>query len=170
MKSERHCTGRARDAMGATVASLLLLVACGTRPPAQAGPAQGSDPESRAAAREHTVKPLPERVPVQEKETPVTGEVPPEILQAIRENLGKRLGIEDPQVPRLVRAQNVTWSDGSLGCPRPGQMYTQALVPGYWVVLEHEDREYDYRASERGYFILCDSPALANEPLPSESR
>jgi len=107
---------------------------------------------------------------MEEEETPVTGEVPPKILQAIREDLGKRLGIEDPQVPQLVRAQSVTWSDGSLGCPRPGQMYTQALVPGYWVVLEHEDREYDYRASERGYFILCDSPGRVTDPLPSETR
>lgn len=107
---------------------------------------------------------------MQEAETPVTGEVPPKILQAIREDLRKRLGIEDPQAPQLVRGQSVTWSDGSLGCPKPGQSYTQALVSGYWVVFEFEGREYDYRASERGYFILCDSPAFASDPLPSKSR
>jgi len=107
---------------------------------------------------------------MQEAESPVTGEVPPKILQAIREDLGKRLRIDDPQAPRLVRAQSVTWGDGSLGCPQPGQYYTQALVPGYWVVLEYEGRAYDYRASERGYFSLCESPARATDPLPSESR
>lgn len=107
---------------------------------------------------------------MQEAETPVTGEVPPKILQAIREDLRKRLGIEDPQAPQLVRGQSVTWSDGSLGCPKPGQSYTQALVSGYWVVFEFEGREYDYRASERGYFILCDSPTRVTDPLPSESR
>ena len=55
----------------------------------------------------------------------------------------------------------MTWSDGSLGCPRPGQVYTQALVPGYQVVLEVEGRQYDYRATERGYYVLCELPTLS---------
>jgi hypothetical protein len=28
------------------------------------------------------------------------------------------------------------WNDGSLGCPEPGMMYTQALVNGYWLIIE----------------------------------
>jgi hypothetical protein len=35
-------------------------------------------------------------------------------------------------------------------------MYTQALVDGYWVVLAVGEQEYDYRASDTGYFFLCE--------------
>ncbi len=55
----------------------------------------------------------------------------------------------------LVRAQAVTWSDGSLGCPEPGMSYTQALVEGYWIVLDAGDQTLDYRASASGAFKLC---------------
>ena len=55
----------------------------------------------------------------------------------------------------VVKAERVTWNDGSLGCPRPGMAYTQALVPGYWVVLEADGLTYDYRATARGSFRLC---------------
>ena len=37
---------------------------------------------------------------------------------------------------RLIRDEAVTWSDGSLGCPQPGEYYTQVLVPGYWIVFD----------------------------------
>ena len=36
---------------------------------------------------------------------------------------------------KVLSAEAVTWSDGSLGCPEPGMMYTQALVPGYRVQI-----------------------------------
>ena len=36
----------------------------------------------------------------------------------------------------IVRAEPVVWNDGSLGCPEPGMMYTQALLNGYWVIID----------------------------------
>ena len=50
----------------------------------------------------------------------------------------------------IARAQSVTWSDGSLGCPEPGMMYTQALVNGYWVVIQAADQNYDFRVGSGG--------------------
>src|SRR6476646_6021309 len=55
----------------------------------------------------------------------------------------------------IVRAQSVIWSDGSLGCPEPGMMYTQILVNGYWVVIEAAGQKYDFRAGSAGNFRLC---------------
>jgi len=85
----------------------------------------------------------------------VTGEVPEELLAAIlkeaearREAKGKELAV--------VRAEAVIWNDGSLGCPQPGVMYTQAPVDGYWVVLQVDGKELDYRAAQGGYFFLCE--------------
>ncbi len=38
-------------------------------------------------------------------------------------------------------------------------MYTQALVPGYWVELVAGTKALDYRLDDRGNFRLCESEA-----------
>jgi hemin uptake protein HemP len=73
----------------------------------------------------------------------------------VRADLGKRTGAK-PDAMTVVRAEAVVFGDGSLGCGRPGQIYTQATVPGYRVVLAVEGKEYDYRVTRRGSFVLCD--------------
>jgi hypothetical protein len=90
---------------------------------------------------------------------PVSGEAPASLLEDIRADLAQRSGADREEMV-VIRDQAVTWSDGSLGCPQPGVFYTQALVPGYWVVLQVGEVEYDYRASERGYFVLCEGGGL----------
>ena len=90
---------------------------------------------------------------------PVTGEVPASLLEDIRADLAQRSGVTQEAI-LVIRDQAVTWSDGSLGCPQPGVFYTQALVPGYWVVLQVQEKQYDYRASTRGYFFLCEGGGL----------
>ncbi len=95
----------------------------------------------------------------------ITAEVPQALLDAILADAEVRSGVPGEQLT-LLRAEAVTWRDGSLGCPQPGMMYTQALVPGYWVVLEANGQELDYSASTGGYFFLCEDPLLRQEPLP----
>jgi hypothetical protein len=85
----------------------------------------------------------------------VTGEVPPPILDAARADLHDRIGAAADDAAVVV-GQEVVWSDGSLGCPVRGEVYTQALVPGFWIVLETGGRRYDYRASEAGVVRLCE--------------
>jgi hypothetical protein len=88
---------------------------------------------------------------------PVNGEVPERVLAAILEDAARRTGA-DPATATILRAEAVTWSDGSLGCPEPGMFYTQALVDGYWVVLELGGTTLDYRVGARGAFRLCEEP------------
>jgi hypothetical protein len=90
---------------------------------------------------------------------PVTGEAPASLLEDIRADLAQRSGADREEMV-VIRDQAITWNDGSLGCPQPGVFYTQALVPGYWVVLQVGEVEYDYRATERGYFVLCEGGGL----------
>ena len=65
----------------------------------------------------------------------VKGEVPQAILEGILKQVSalERVG---PDQVAIERAESVVWNDGSLGCPEPGMAYTQALVKGYWVVVE----------------------------------
>jgi hypothetical protein len=95
---------------------------------------------------------------VSTSEAPITGEAPAELLEKITADLTGRLGAGSQEI-RVVQAEAVVWNDGSLGCPKPGQAYTQAQVEGYHIILEIAGREYDYRASQQGFFFLC-RPAI----------
>jgi hypothetical protein len=99
----------------------------------------------------------------------VDGEVPKELLDEILADLATRLQV-DPAAITVLRAQEVVWNDGSLGCPKPGAFYTQALVTGYHVILQVEAQDYDYRASERGYFFLCEGRGELPIPAPGEAE
>ena len=69
----------------------------------------------------------------------------------------------------IVRAESVVWNDGSLGCPEPGMMYTQALVNGYWVVIDASGQNYDFRVDNRGNFRLC-PPGQGHPPSQSTAN
>ena len=76
----------------------------------------------------------------------------------------KRTGFTQAEV-KILKAEAVTWSDGSLGCPQPGMMYTQALVPGYRVKIDARGQVLDYHAGKSGQPVLC--PAERSlEPVP----
>jgi hypothetical protein len=90
------------------------------------------------------------------------------VVQAARADAARRTGVAAESLA-LISAESVTWSDGSLGCPQPGMMYTQALVPGYRIRLRGPDGEMDYHASARGALVLC-PVGRAMDPLPGASR
>lgn len=58
--------------------------------------------------------------------------------------------------PELVSATAVTWQNGALGCPQPGQSYTQALVDGMRVVVTADGATYDYRFGTGDTPLLCE--------------
>jgi len=105
-----------------------------------------------------------ERVPGTSPAAPVTGEAPSELLGAIIADLMARKNIRREEIA-VTRAEAVIWPDGSLGCPRPGEMYTQATVEGYWIVLRWAEKEFDYRASAKGQFLLCNNTFKARRPV-----
>ena len=84
-------------------------------------------------------------------------------VTAARADAAKRSGLPPAQL-QVVTAGPVTWSDGSLGCPRPGMLYTQALVPGYRVQLRVGSEIWNYHGSERVALALCPA-GQAQEPV-----
>ena len=101
-----------------------------------------------------TLPPGLERVETPEIK-PVVGEVPEDLMAEIIADLVERSGAAREEI-HVIRAEAVVWNDGALGCPQKGQFYIQMLINGYWVVLEVEGVEYDYRVSDKGYFTLCE--------------
>ena len=88
------------------------------------------------------------------------------VVQAVLADAERRTGIAESTLV-VVSAERVTWSDGSLGCPQPGMLYTQALVPGYRVRVRADDQVLDYHASDHGNFVLCPA-GRAVEPAPND--
>jgi hypothetical protein len=90
-----------------------------------------------------------------------------DVEAATRADAAQFWGRSDPASLRAT-IESVTWPDGSIGCPRPGLMYTQALVPGYRIVVTDGARELIYHASARGHWVLCPA-ARASAPLPGSA-
>lgn len=83
--------------------------------------------------------------------------LPASIIDPIVADAATRLGV-DPSAVTVVSAEEKSFSDGSLGCPEPGMMYTQALVDGHQVVVEANGTQLDYRGSGPDDFRLCKNP------------
>lgn len=83
------------------------------------------------------------------------GEVPKDLALVAVSDLVQRTGAA-PNTISVVSGEAVEWPDGAVGCPKPGMMYPQVITPGYKLVLAVSGREYNYHASERGQFFLCE--------------
>ena len=79
------------------------------------------------------------------------------MVAAVVEDAASGAGI-DPSRVEVVTAEAVTWTDGSLGCPEPGMFYTQALVPGYRVVVEIDGERLAFHGDASGEFRFCEDP------------
>src|SRR4030095_8763773 len=84
---------------------------------------------------------------------PAQGKVPQAILGLILTEAAALAKVARDKVA-MVRAEPVVWSDGSLGCPEPGMEYTQALVNGYWVVINAAGQTYDFRVGRDGSVVV----------------
>lgn len=73
-------------------------------------------------------------------------------------------GLSPDQV-QLKQVERVTWPDGALGCPQPGQMYAQMLVEGYRVALEGGGQQAEVHTDLRGRAVSC--PGGGQAPLPA---
>ena len=66
----------------------------------------------------------------------------------------------------VVSTEEVEWSDTSLGCPQPDEMYAQMITPGYLIVLEGDGNSYEYHSGTdpEGPLVQCTedgTPALS---------
>lgn len=83
------------------------------------------------------------------------GAVPADLVDEARADAAERAGVAAEEV-EVVRTEDVQWSSSALGCPEEGQMYTQVITDGYWVVVRTGGEEFDYRAADGGPVRLCE--------------
>ena len=61
-----------------------------------------------------------------------------------------------PNDVRIVRIEAREWPDRSLGCPRPGMGYAQAITPGYLIVADVGGQQLEYH-TDHAQVVLCTS-------------
>jgi hypothetical protein len=72
-------------------------------------------------------------------------------------DLARQTGL-DPSDIEVVSHEDVTWLDGSLGCPDPGRYYTEALVEGYRIVLRANGAAVSFHGANGQRPFRCDNP------------
>ena len=65
-----------------------------------------------------------------------------------------RLGTT-PESLHVDRVEAHEWGDSSLGCPRPGVMYSQVVTPGFLMVISGGGKVLEYHSDARGRVVLC---------------
>lgn len=80
-------------------------------------------------------------------------------MVAARKDLASRLGVSEREV-LFLSGEGKTWNDGSLGCPEPGVMYTQAQVHGWVLKFGHRQKVFTYH-TDLNRTIPC--PPIAAE-------
>lgn len=145
-------TGRRYGPAAALAVVVMLLGACGD---AQ-GPAGTGEPAPTTPATQEPTSPAALE-PTDPGDRAPDG-YPPEVGAAV-EDLAQHLTLPAEELT-VVSFEDVTWSDGSLGCPEPGMSYTQALVPGTRLVLEADGVEYHYHGGDGGELVRCDRTPL----------
>ena len=68
---------------------------------------------------------------------------------------------------RVVSVVQVDWPDGCLGIAKPGMMCTQAIVPGYQIILEANGNEYEYRSDLSGRQVVLAPDRVRDAAIPA---
>src|SRR4030095_6536080 len=143
----------AKHWMAMICCALCVTAACPAEPPTSAS----EDVPMKTGRAPPTRIPDPVEPTVAPQGAPVTAaQMAHERRQAVVEDAARRFKVEASAVV-LTRAEQVTWPNGSLGCPEPGRMYTQMLVPGYRVVAKTTAGEMTYHTDARGNVVNCAS-------------
>jgi hypothetical protein len=133
----------------------IALCACAAQLGASSSPAADPTPSVDPSPSEA----IPDLGTPSPSAAPVVGDIPAPIMDELLADAAERSGV-DPEDIEVVKAENVTWNDGSLGCPEPGMSYTMALIDGYHVILDAAGDELDYRVAAGGRFKLCEAREL----------
>lgn len=102
----------------------------------------------------HTTEGMPSESQPVDPGTP--GETSNPLVKKAKADLAIRLGINVNQI-EIVSVDQVTWPDGSLGCPQPGMFYTQVMVEGSQIILRYQGQQYDYH-TDASHVYLCENP------------
>lgn len=90
----------------------------------------------------------PTATDVAEEPTPEPASLGP-VEEAVVKQLAANLGLQEEDVS-VLRTEETEFEDACLGVTMPDVMCAQVITPGYKILLEANDLQYEYRTSEDG--------------------
>lgn len=128
-------------------------------------------PPATSPAQLATPLPATVRPASQQTRPPVESARPSNrLVIAARQALARQLGVPENQLT-LQRGEAKDWPDGGLGCPAPGVMYVQVLVPGSLLVFSNGQQTYAVHTDSIGArMILCENGQPSDLPGASQSE
>lgn len=134
--------------------------------PAAADTPLPTDRPAQTAATATGAAPIRERAlaaqaMTSERSAPTNGaaELPPALAALVISDAAKRTGIS-PDGIAIMAVEAVTWSDGALGCRRPGELAIQVLTPGYRVEVDAGGTRLTYHTDTRTQIRYCPRGAI----------
>jgi hypothetical protein len=138
--------------MRAAVVAIALAAALAACQP----PPTDEESESPGDGEVTTLTPSEEPTTSASDEPSQSGTLDP-AAQAAVDDLAERLDV-DASAITAGPLEEVTWPDGSIGCPKPGKHYTQMLQPGTRLILTVDGAQYAYHGKGEEPLFYCDSP------------
>src|ERR1700704_6230107 len=121
------------------IATTLLLSACASGPATPVPtPAAPAPPPSPAPA-----SPVASVLPGSSS----AADPQPAVDAALRD-AAEHLGVS-PATLQVDQVEARQWGDSSLGCPKPGQMYSQIVTPGFVIIISGAGKQLEYHADTR---------------------
>ena len=90
-----------------------------------------------------------------------------DLVEKAIQDLSDRLNLDRDEIA-VVEAREVVWSNSSLGCPKPGMMYADVLTPGYLIILNANNFNFEYHAGQETEVIFCQNPEPPAAGAPSD--
>ena len=87
------------------------------------------------------------------------------VTNAVLREVSRRTGLPTSDF-RIVESQRRNWSNGCLGLFSPGIACTQAIVPGWRIVVANGQQRWVYRTNESGSVVKLDTAASNIGELP----
>jgi hypothetical protein len=76
-------------------------------------------------------------------------------VDAALQDAATHLGVGKDQL-RVDQAEARQWPDSSLGCPRPGMLYSQIVTPGFLIIISSASgKQLEYHTDAGAHVVLC---------------
>ena len=121
---------------------ILTLGGCGQNPGSPSTPVVVTPPQPAVAP---LVSPVP------------GSNLSPEEQQAVAaalQDAATQLGVAASELS-LQQIEAREWGDSSLGCPQPGNLYSQIVTPGFLIVINSRGKQLEYHSDTRARVVLC---------------
>ncbi|MBU7584392.1 MAG: hypothetical protein KAF91_15995 [Nostoc sp. TH1S01] len=96
--------------------------------------------------------------------------LPASVTNAVLKDVASRTGISTREL-QVINYSRKTWRNGCLELAQPNELCTQALVPGWLVIVSHGKQKWTYHTNNNGRSLrLASATNSSQKQLPTKVR